>query len=40
MNLQDIFNEFRNQITLNHVTYEDKYEVVYEVTYDVRYAVV
>ena len=25
MNLQDVFNEFRDQITLNHVTYEDKY---------------
>ena len=24
MNLQDVFNEFRDQITLNHVTYEDK----------------
>lgn len=24
MNLQDVFNEFRDQIMLNHVTYEDK----------------
>ena len=24
MNLQDVFNEFRDQITLTHVTYEDK----------------
>ena len=24
MNLQNVFNEFRDQITLNHVTYEDK----------------
>lgn len=24
MNLQNVFNEFRDQIILNHVTYEDK----------------
>ena len=24
MNTQDVFNEFRDQITLNHVTHEDK----------------